>query len=129
MLAKALNTTFLLTGLALISAISPQAQTQSTVICVEGMTNTGSAHLQCIPVSMLPPGPTGPNGPAGPAGPQGAIGATGPQGPPIKGGACLNADQTFDLFAQLADGTCLPIIVTGHIITNLASAAHPVAAP
>jgi hypothetical protein len=123
---KFLNTAILLVGLALISAISPQAQTQPTVICLEGLTNTGNAHLQCIPISMLPPGPTGPAGPIGPAGPQGAIG---PQGPPIKGGACLNADQTFDLFAQLADGTCLPIIVTGHIITNLASTPHPPVAP
>lgn len=72
-------------------------------------------------------GATGAQGPAGAAGPAGATGtpgATGAQGPPgtpggPTGAPCPTAAQVSGptLFAQLLDGTCLPVIIIG---SNLA---------
>ncbi len=67
----------------------------------------------------------GPAGPPGPSitGPKGDTGAIGPQGPPgggATGAPCPTAAQVAGptLFAQLLDGTCVPIIVIGSTLTQ-----------
>lgn len=65
-------------------------------------------------------GAAGATGETGPAGATGTPGATGPQGPPgtpggPTGAPCPTAAQVPGptLFAQLLDGTCLPVIIIG----------------
>ena len=64
-------------------------------------------------------GATGPQGPIGSKGsdgvpgqqgPTGATGPAGPQGPPITGVPCAAPATGVTVYAQLPDGSCLPLI-------------------
>ena len=119
---------------ALIAILGAPLFAQSPVICLTIATANRVIPIACPPGPPGPqgpqgaPGPTGPQGPAGatgPAGPQGPQGVPGPQGPAGpqgppgtgggSGGPCQNLDGSAGIFAQMPDGSCLRIIITGNI--------------